>query len=268
MRLKTRIGAALSAALLLMLATTTVHAGAPQSLDRTRGGTIAGNSGGAFDYFIFEHPGAGRPVTLRMTFSPWHPNYETGIGFNLYAENGQLAGRGEKVDAHSTQLALTVTTDFPTTYLVQVHNYYPGFQMGYSLVPEGLAAARAEVGLPVQGGTAQRPGLLVSLAQGSLPGLRHGSFDYYEFRHPGGKPMWVKMVYEPNHWIIAHGVGFNIYHGHELVAQGQPLGLDTHTRWVKLAPAEPTTYLVQIYNYIPEILLTYRLAVTEQPVGE
>ncbi|MFQ5856363.1 MAG: hypothetical protein ACE5LU_12045 [Anaerolineae bacterium] len=76
------------------------------------------------------------------------------------------------------------------------------------------------------------------------------------------------MVYEPNHWIIAHGVGFNVYRGPELVAQGQPLGLDTHTRWVKLAPTEPTTYLVQAYNYIPEILLTYQLAVTEQPVGE
>lgn len=62
-------------------------------------------------------------------------------------------------------------------------------------------------------------------------------------------------------------MGFNVYRGHELVAQGQPLDLDQHTRWVKLAPADPTTYLVQVHNYIPEVVLTYQLAVTEQPVG-
>ena len=170
-----------------------------------------------------------------------------------------------KVDPHSVELVFTLTADFLTRCLIQVHNYYPGFLMSYSLVPEGIA--EAEVALPAAGGTAQQPALLVDLAEGSVPGLRHGSFDYFQFYHPGGKPIWIKMVYQPDHWIIAPGVGFNVYLGHWLAGRGTSDRVAKNMRWVKLAPAEPTTYLVQVYNYIPEILLTYQLAVTEQPVG-
>ncbi|MFQ5592547.1 MAG: hypothetical protein ACE5HA_00125 [Anaerolineae bacterium] len=261
MRLVARGVVAFSVMLLLMLPTAVAQAGAPPALDQARGGTIVGNSGGAFDYYVLEHPGAGRAVKLRMDFAPWHINREQGIGFNLYDEKGRRVGRGMKVDPHAVELAFTLTTDFPTRYLIQVHNYYQGFVMSYSLVPEGLADA--EVGSPATGGTAQQPGLLVDLAEGSVPGLRHGSFDYYQFYHPGGKPIWIKMVYQPDHWIIAPGVGFNAYLGHWLAAQGKSDGVAKNMRWVKLAPAEPTTYLIQVYNYIPEILLTYQLAVTE-----
>lgn len=261
------VGVAVGTGLLLLLFATVAHAGAPPTLDQVYRGTIAGNSGGAFDYYVLEHPGAGRAVKLRMDFSPWHLNKERGIGFNLYDEKGRLVGRGVKVDPHSTELVFTLTTDFPTRYLVQVHNYYSGFVMSYSLAPEGIAEAQAEVGAPATGGTAQQPALLADLAEGSVPGLRHGSFDYFQFHHSGGKPIWIKMVYQPDHWIIAPGVGFNVYLGHWLAAQGKSDGVAKNMRWVKLAPAEPTTYLVQVYNYIPEILLTYQLAVTEQPVG-
>ncbi len=267
MRSVMRLLVSAAVGLLLALLTTVALADAPPALDRTRSGTIVGDWAGAFDYYILKHPGAGRPVTLRMVFTPWHPNNERGIGFNLYAEQGRLAGQGTRVEGRPTELAITLTADFPTEYLVQVHNYYQGFRISYTLTPEGLAKAIAEVGPPAKGGTAQQPSLLVDLAQGSVPGLRHGSFDFYEFRHPGGKPIWIKMIYQPNHWIIAHGVGFNVYRRADLVARGQPLGLDQHIRWVKLEPKEPTTYLIQVYNYIPEIVLTYRLAVTEQAVG-
>lgn len=266
MRTAIRAAVALISVCLFMGLTATAQAG-PPPLDRTRSDTIVGNWGGAFHYYTLEHPGAGRLITLRLNFSPWHINKEGGIGFNLYAEKGRLAGRASKVKGQPTQLALTVTADFPTTYLVQVHNYYHGFQITYSLEPEGLAEARAEVAPPVAGGTAQQPGRLIDLAQGSVPGLRHGSFDFYEFRHPGDKRIWLKMVYQPDHWIIAPGVGFNVYLGSKLVAQAQPQGGDLHIRRVKLDPDEPTTYLVQVYNYIPEILLTYQLAVTEHPTG-
>ncbi|MBS1253956.1 MAG: hypothetical protein MAG451_03010 [Anaerolineales bacterium] len=267
MKIVNRMMAVVGVVVVFALTVTTVAADAPPSLDRTRTGSIVGNSGGAFEYYTFKHPGAGKLVKLRMTFSPWHPNKEGGIGFNLYAEQGKLAGQGVKVDSSSTELALAVAADFPTQYLVQVHNYYPGFRLGYSLRPEGLAEAQAEVGPPATDGAAQRPARLVHLAMGDVPGQRHGSFDFYELRHPGDENIWIKMVYYPNHWIIADGVGFNVYRGPERVAEGQALGLDRHIRWVKLAPAEPTTFLIQVYNYIPEILLDYRLAVTEQQVG-
>lgn len=267
MKTVTRMMAVMGVLLLLAMLAPAVRAQTPPPLNQTRTGTIAGNSGGAFDKYILKHPGGGQPVTLRMTFSPWHPNNERGIGFKLYGEKGKLAGESTKVEGHPTELALTVTADFPTEYLVQVQNYYPGFLMHYTLVPERLAKAQAEVGPPAKAGTAQQPSHLVHLAQGSLAGLRHGSFNFYEYRHPGDKPIWVKMVYQPDHWIIAPGVGFNVYHGADRVAEGEPLGLDQHIRWAKLEPSKPTTYLIQVYNYIPEIQLTYQLAVTEQKVG-
>lgn len=252
--------------LLFMMLVPAAQAQTALPLDRARSGTIVGNSGGAFDRYTLNHPGAGQPITLRMTFSPWHPNHEKGIGFKLYGARGKLIGESVKVEGHPTELALTVTADFPTEYLVQVQNYYSGFPMRYS-IPEGLAAAEARVGPPAPAGSAQRPGRLVRLAQGTLAGLRHGSFDFYKYQHPGGKPIWIKMIYQPDHWIIAPGVGFNVYRGADRVAEGQPLGLDQHIRWAKLEPDKPTLYLIQVYNYIPEIQLTYQLATTERKVS-
>ena len=253
--------------LMVTLSATTVHAGMPELLDQAHGGVIVGNRDGAYDAYALEHPGGGRSITVRMNFGPWHPNNEGGIGFNLYPEGGKPAVQGLKPDAHATQLAITLTDDFPTNYLVQVHNYYHGFWMNYVLDVEGLVQAKAAVKAPVEGGTAKKPAPLAGLGRGTVPGQSHGSFDCFEFYHPGGKAVWIKMIYQPDHWIIAHGVGFNVYHGHDLIAHAEPLGLDWHTRWVKLEPAMPATYFIQVYNYIPEITLSYQIAVTEQAIA-
>jgi hypothetical protein len=263
-----RILFVISLVVLLALSVTAVSADSRPLLDQVRTGTIAGNSGGAFDYYTLKLPGAGKLVTLRMTYGPEHAYADRGIGFNVYADNGKRVGHSRPVEGRATEMALTISTDFPAVYLVQVYNYFPGFQLSYSLWPEGLVEAQAEVGAPASDGSAQNPARLVNLAQGQVPGLRHGSYDFYQFHHPGGKSIWIKMVYYPDHWIIADGVGFKVYQGSEEVAEGQPLGLDKHIRWVELAPAKPTTYLIQVYNYIPEILLDYQLAVTEHPVNQ
>jgi hypothetical protein len=254
--------------LLLALLSTTVQADTLPTLDRTRSGTIFGNSGGAFDQYILQHPGGDRSITLRMTYGPLHPNAEGGIGFKVYGEKGAWVGEATKVEGQPAVLTFTLTTKFPTQYLVQVQNYYPGFQISYTLEPLGLAEARARPVSVAEAGTAARPGQLVWLAQGRLAGNRAGSFDFYEYRGEAGKSVWIKMTYEPNIPVIAPGVGFNVYRGPDRVGQGSALTNDLSTRWTNLIPREPSTYLIQVYNYIPEVQLVYRLEVTSLPAAK
>ena len=76
------IGVTLVIALTLLLAVT-VQAQVHPTLDRARSSTLVGNSAGAFDKYIFKHPGDGQSINLQMTYRPVHPNAEKGIGFKV-----------------------------------------------------------------------------------------------------------------------------------------------------------------------------------------
>lgn len=255
-----------TAVALVLILTVAVQAQTIPTLDRARSSTLVGDSAGAFDQYILKHPGGGQSINLQMTYRPVHPNAELGIGFKVYGENGKLVGVSRKVSGTGGVLELALTTNRATQYLVQVQNYYPGFRMSYTLDPQGLAAAAGPAPQPTaEAGTAQNPGRLVNLAQGQVAGNRAGSFDYYRLEGQPDESIWIKMTYQPTNAVIAPGVGFNVYRGSQRLAQGQTLEENRTGLWANLIPGESGTYLVQVYNYIPGVLVDYELEVTTQP---
>ncbi len=263
------VGILLMVALTLVLTAAVQAQPAPSMLDRARSGVLTGNSAGAFDRYILRHPGGGQAVNVQMTYRPVHPNVEKGIGFKVYGEGGKLVGEARKATGTGGVLELALTANQPMQYLVQVQNYYPGFRVSYTLDPVGLAAAARPAPQPTaEAGTARNPGRLINLAEGRLTGNRAGAFDYYRLDGEPGESVWIKMRYQPNNAVIARGVGFNVYRGPERVGQGQTLEEDPGALWTNLVPREPSTYLVQVYNYMPGLQVDYELEVMAQPAGE
>jgi hypothetical protein len=263
-KIATRMLAIASFAFLFVTLTPAAQAQTLPLLNQTVSGTLVGNSGGAFNKYILQYPGDGRPVTIQMTYSPSHPNSAYGIGFQVWGPNAQLLGEGAPVEGQPTVLSLTLTSDTPGDYVVSVQNYYPGFQMSYTLQAEGLQQPPAA---PNAGLTASAPIPLAGASQGVLAGNQAGSFNYYDLHTDGNESIWISMTYQPNLSIIAPAVGFNVYQGSHLVAKGIILDQDPSTRVVSLVAQNPADYVVQVYNYAPSVELNYQLQITRTPLN-
>jgi hypothetical protein len=209
------------------------------------GGWLTGNGGGAFHYYKVDYPGDGRVVTISFDFAPWDPLLGAGVGFNVYGRNGYHIGQGSGAGLSSHQVReLSYSDDVAAIWLIQVYNYVPNRTISYRIKIGGMPPAYQEV------------------VAGALPGKSAGSFQFYTFQYAGDESdVQVKMTFSPDNPMISRGVGVVIYCPKGEAARGNGTG----TPGERLAVFSSTVsgrYLIQVFNYIPGLMMSYSLSAT------
>lgn len=132
--------------------------------------------------------------------------------------------------------------------------------LGLYLVAVGSASAMSP--------NADRPEMLVSEdpVEGWLNGSGGGAYAYYAIDYPGdGSVITIRLKFSPHDPVARLGVGFNVYgpHGYQ-IGSGEPTQ-DPGLLRLKWADRKPALWLIQVYNYIPDMTLSYNIAVAGLP---
>ena len=98
---------------------------------------------------------------------------------------------------------------------------------------------------------------------GALTGNRAGAFAYYALTYPGdGRVVTIELRFTPGDPATKVGAGFNVYGANGFaIGHGQPMVNSNGDAVFRLQYADrtPATWLVQVYNYIPERSINYGL---------
>lgn len=102
---------------------------------------------------------------------------------------------------------------------------------------------------------------------GTLTGSNAGSFDYYAIDYPGDDVV-VRIVvqFAPGDPATLAGVGFNVYGpaGFD-VGESTPTGDEDGREDLSHSESDPTRWLVQVYNYIEGVTVSYTIAAEGLP---
>lgn len=126
-------------------------------------------------------------------------------------------------------------------------------------------------GVVAQNETVGYPRLLNEVpASGMLTGNRAGSFAYYTIHYPGDlRVVSIELEFAPADPVTRLGVGLNVYGpGGYLIGQTgeeEPVSEDK-VLTVRYSDTNEATWLVQVYNYIPNHTVSY--AVTAKGLPE
>jgi hypothetical protein len=226
-------------------------------------GVLTGNRAGTFAYYTLEYPGDLRVVTIELHFAPADPVTRLGFGFNVYGPGGFAIGQGAadtEDDGEPVQLQYSDANR--ATWLVQVYNYIPGHQVSYSLVAGGLPEAQVEPApspAPTEPSLPEPPSELGFAVSGALLGKAAGAYAFYELDGLGqGTEVTLTMAFSPDDPVISPGVGFAVYGPSGEVARGESTGLPGQRKAV-FAAEHPGPYLIQVFNYIEGVLISYSL---------
>ena len=104
---------------------------------------------------------------------------------------------------------------------------------------------------------------------GVLTGNGGGAFAYYNIHYPGDESaITIEMRYNPADPVTSAGVGFNVYGADGYyIGQGQAVadtGGDGIFR-LEYAGDNAATWLVQVYNYLPDITVGYNIVAEGLP---
>ena len=114
----------------------------------------------------------------------------------------------------------------------------------------------------------QKPEMLVNEdpVDGWLDGSGAGAFAYYAIDYQGGgQVITIRLKFSPHDPVARLGVGFNVYgpHGYQ-IGSGQPTQ-DPGLLRLKWADRTPALWLIQVYNYIPDLTLSYSISIKGLP---
>lgn len=233
-------------------------------------GMIVGDRAGSFGYYRIEYPGNEDVVNIRVTFVPGDPATMTGVGFNLYGDQGVLLGEGGRREEPGL-VELMYSSDTAETWLVQVYNYIPEHTVWFEIVAEGLPVE------PVDAPTTVEPVVTPTLVEpepvvdqdlapdttisGKLTGSRAGAFGLYEIAYPGDdSDMMITLQFWPSDPALNPRIGFNIY---------SPTGRRVAEATERFEPGRKVAtlssnlagiYLVQVYNYNEDVTVEYTLS--------
>ena len=136
-----------------------------------------------------------------------------------------------------------------------------------------LVVSALVLGLAVSGVVAADDEALMALAGGSpvsgvLTGNRAGAFAYFTVNYPGNRDVVrIELTFVPGDPVTSRGVGFNVYGpgGYE-IGQGQRNAAgDAGVLELLYSDDNKATWLVQVYNYIPDRTIAYSVAVEGLP---
>ena len=122
---------------------------------------------------------------------------------------------------------------------------------GRITVGAGAAAAPGAVEAPAEAAPAEWAGILV--------GDRGGAFDTFTLTPDASGEVDLTMYYAPDDGVIGAGVGFNVYGPAGRVATGRYTGTPGQ-RAASFDVSAGTSYLVQVYNYIPGVAISYNVS--------
>jgi hypothetical protein len=234
-----------------------------------------GTPGGTYRYFSFQYQGADAPVLVTLKFQPGYPaTGRQAFGFNLYGNNGlTFAGQPQDTSNDNSYAQYTFANPAAMTVLIQLYNYTNGMQVGYTLTVNGLTGGSTA---SVVGQTNTTPdqaasvGAINAQLAGTIVGTSAGAFHYYTLHYPGGNtPMTVTMNASPSYTGSSQAYGINLYRVGANAPSG-PVGsgvvtsADTNSETITctIAARSAGTYQLQVFNYWPNVGVTYAINVT------
>lgn len=242
----------------------------PLSLENA--GVLPGDPAGRFAYYSFDYPGGELPAVFQLTVAPATALDLEGVALNIYGPvDGHLLAEGARTDATPTLTADLAARD-AGVYLVQVANYTRraiSFELTAQGVPTLDPSDLAPTSDPFAPGAEPiTPIPLTSPLTGTLAGDSGGAYVFYTFHHAGGAPAQVTLESIGPAVLAQRGIGFNVYHqtdSGKVVAAGI-VNSDGTIERARLVSTEPGDYLIQVYNHVPHLTLSYRLSASA-PAG-
>jgi hypothetical protein len=242
-------------------------------------GMIVGDRAGSFGYYRIESPGTEDVVNIRVTFVPGDPATMTGVGFNLYGDQGTLLGEGDRREEPGL-VELMYSSDTAETWLVQVYNYIPEHTVWFEIVAEGLPVEPVEAPTPVEPVVTPTPvepvvtptpvepepeldqGLAPDTTiSGTLTGSRAGAFDLYEFAYPGDdSDVTITLQFWPSDPALNPRIGFNIYSPTGRRVAEATERFEPGRKVATLSRDSAGDYLIQVYNYNEDVTIEYNLS--------
>lgn len=104
--------------------------------------------------------------------------------------------------------------------------------------------------------------------EGTLTGSRAGAFRYYTIEYPGDlRVVNIEMWFAPADPVTRLGVGFNVYgpNGYFIGEGGEAEGAADGLLRLWYSDASKATWLVQVYNYIPDHTIGYTIVAEGLP---
>jgi hypothetical protein len=221
--------------------------------DQTVVFSVVGSNAGGFAYYAIDYPGDGRVVSVEVQPAPGDSVVMNAVGVNLYGQfDGYFLGTSRAIRGFADREAVMYSDDQSGRWLIQVFNYLHNVPVQVSLTVKGLKDAPVvEAPQPV---VAPPRTEATSSGSGSLMGNRAGSFHYYYIdTPPTDRDVKIVLDYWPDNVLISKGFGFNVYgpEGGVLVAHGN--------HEATFRPDRPGQYLVQVYNYVHAVNISYAL---------
>jgi hypothetical protein len=232
------------------------------------GGTVTGSAAGAFANYVVNYPGNSLDLRIQVVFGPHDPNYNPGLGFNVYGPNG-FQNPGIYIDSPNTTLELSFAQADPAQLYVQIYNYEEGMSVSYSVVAKGLPAAQ-----PVQAAAAPASAATYtpmaavaasqapSSASGTLIGNTAGAFGKLGVPSTGdGTQATATLTFSPDDYAFWGQIGFQVYDPNGNVVA---VGATTDTPGVRQAAFSLSVagqYEVQIFDYAAGTTMNYTLNV-------
>jgi hypothetical protein len=127
------------------------------------------------------------------------------------------------------------------------------------LAVSGVAAAEDQDSVALAGG---------SPVSGVLTGNRAGAFAYFTVDYPGNRDVVrVELTFVPGDPVTSRGVGFNVYGpaGYEIGQGKRNAAGDAGVLELLYSDDNQATWLVQVYNYIPDRTIAYTIVVEGLP---
>lgn len=214
--------------------------------------TLLGSRAGAFAYYSIEYPGDGRIITIELDLAPGDPVAINGAGFNVYGPNGYFIGSGSKSLTKTDRKEFHWSDYNPVPWLIQVYNYLDGVPVNFHLQVTGLPDPEPEPTRAPVMLAAEAAGF--SMTSANLVGDHGGNYHYYKVdSNGGGSEVTLHLYYAPDNHLVSRGFGMNIY----APTDGILAAYGGHEAKFKLEL--PGTYLLQIYNYLHGINISYVL---------
>ena len=127
------------------------------------------------------------------------------------------------------------------------------------LAVSGVVAADDEARVALTGG---------SPVSGVLTGNRAGAFAYFTVDYPGNRDVVrIELTFVPGDPVTSRGVGFNVYGpgGYEIGQGKRNAAGDAGVLELMYSDDNQATWLVQVYNYMPDRTIAYSIVVEGLP---
>ncbi|MGH2457428.1 MAG: hypothetical protein ACRDIY_01010 [Chloroflexota bacterium] len=239
------------------------------TINASLGGTLMGNSGGAYQYFTLLYPGGNSNATITMNAAPTYNGQGQAYGFNVYRYNPTngsttlvTTSSVSASDVNSETLSSTISQSSAGQYQLQVFNYWPGQAITFGINATGFATSAQ----PATGNTDAAHAVVLNSARqgatGSLTGNGGGAFNYYLVNYPGSNSqLSISVTYGNTAGVPASGLGFKVYDGSTLqaTANAQDDGNGVLSAVYNYTDADAATFGIQVYDYAPSNSVTYTI---------